>query len=61
MVFKNIFVYQPTFNTLELKEDNESEYVIGWKSKGVYTCNLISLYTAFLRKNVVLQNRNTIQ
>ena len=53
MVFKNIFVYQPTFNTLELKEDNDSEYVVGWKSKGVYTCNLISLYPAFLRKNVL--------
>ena len=54
MVFKNIFVYQQTFNTLELKEDNDSEYVIGWKSKGVYTCHLISLYTAFLHKNVLL-------
>ena len=53
MVFKNIFVYQPTFNTLELKEDNDSEYVVGWKSKEVYTCNLISLYPAFLRKNVL--------
>ena len=53
MVFKNIFVYQPTFNTLDLKEENDSEYLIGWKSKGVYTCNLISLYTAFLRKKVL--------
>ena len=53
MLLKNIFVYQPTFNTLDLKEENDSEYLIAWKSKGVYTCNLISLYTAFLRKKVL--------
>ena len=53
MVFKNIFVYQPTFNTLDLKEENDSEYLIGWKSKGVYNCNLISLYPVFLRKKVL--------
>ena len=53
MLLKNIFVYQPTFNTLDLKEQNDSEQLIGWKSKGVYTGNLISLYTAFLRKEVL--------
>ena len=25
MLLKNIFVYQPTFNTLDLKEQNDSE------------------------------------
>ena len=29
--FQNIFVYQPTFNTLELKKDKGTEFVIDWK------------------------------
>ena len=29
---QNMFVYQPTFSML----DKGTEYVIGWKSKGVY-------------------------
>ena len=33
---QNMFVYQPTFNVLELKKDKGTEYIIGWKSKGVY-------------------------
>ena len=45
--FQNMFVHQPTFNTLELKEDKGTEYVISWKSKGVYTSKLKPLYTAF--------------
>ena len=32
--FQNIFVYQPTFNTSQLKEDKGTEYDKGWKSKG---------------------------
>ena len=36
MVFKT-FVYQPAISTLEIKEDNGTDYAIGWKSKGVYT------------------------
>ena len=46
--FQNMFVHQPTSNTLELKEDKGTEYVISWKSKGVYTSKLKPLYTAFL-------------
>ena len=34
--FQNMFVYRPTFNTLELKENKGIKHVIGWKSKG--TC-----------------------
>ena len=41
--FQNIFVYKQTFNTLELKEDKDTEDVIGWKLKGVYVS--ILLYT----------------
>ena len=48
-VFQNMFVYQPTFSMLELKEDNKgTEYVIDWKSKEVYTSKLTPLLTAFL-------------
>ena len=28
MAFKICFVYQPTFTTLDLKEDNHTEYII---------------------------------
>ena len=36
MVFR-MSVYQPTLNTLEFKKDNGTDYVVGWKSEGVYT------------------------
>ena len=32
--FQNMFVYQPIFNTFDLKKDKGTEYVIGWESKG---------------------------
>ena len=38
---------QPTLDTLELKKDKGTDYVITWKSKGVYNSKLKSLYTAF--------------
>ena len=43
-----MFVYQPIFNTLKLKENKGAKYVIGWKWKGVYTSKLIPLYTVIL-------------
>ena len=46
--FQNMFVYQLTFSTLELTDDKGNDYVIGWKSKGVYSSKLTPLYTAFL-------------
>ena len=46
-VFQNMFIYQPAFNTLELQEDKSAEYVIRWKSKGVYTFKLTLLYIVF--------------
>ena len=42
------FFYQPTFNTLELKEDKCNEYVIGWKLKGEYTSKLIPFHYILL-------------
>ena len=43
-----MFVYQPTLDVLELKEDKGTDYVLCWKSKGVHASNLKPLYTAFL-------------
>ena len=31
MVFQNMFVYQPTLNTLQIKYEKTSENVISWK------------------------------
>ena len=33
---QNISIYQPKFNASELKKEKDNEYVIGWKSKGIY-------------------------
>ena len=41
------YVYQPTLNILELKEEKDTDCFIDWKSKGVYTSKLKPLYTAF--------------
>ena len=45
---QNTFVYQPTLDTLELKKDKGTDYVLSWKSNGVYNSKLKPLYTAFL-------------
>ena len=45
-----MFVYQPTFNMLELKIDKGTEYIIGWKPKAVYNSKLTALHSAFLHK-----------
>ena len=37
---QNMFVYQPIFNVLELKIGKCNEFVIGWKSNGLYNSNL---------------------
>ena len=37
---QNIFAYQPTPDTLELKKDKSTDYVNSWKSKEVYTSKL---------------------
>ena len=49
--FQNIFVYKQTFNTLELKEDKDTEDVIGWKLKGVYVS--ILLYTTLFHNKTL--------
>ena len=43
---ENMFVYQPTLDTLELKKEKGTYYVLSWKSSGVYNSKLKPLYTA---------------
>ena len=45
---QNTFVCQPILDTLELKKGEGIDYVLSWKSNGVYNSKLKSLYTAFL-------------
>ena len=40
-----MFVYQPTRYALELKKHKGTDYVLSWKSKGLYTSKLKPLYT----------------
>ena len=46
--FQNVFIYQPTRDTLELKKDKGTDYALSWKSKEVFTSKFKPLYTAFL-------------
>ena len=45
---QNTFVYQSILDKLELKKDRGIDYVLSWKSNGVYNSKLKPLYTAFL-------------
>ena len=45
---QNTFAYQPTLVTLEFKKGKGTDYVLSWKSKGVFNSELKPLYTAFL-------------
>ena len=42
------FVYEPTLDTLELKKDKGTDYILSLKSNGVYNSKLKPLYTDFL-------------
>ena len=44
---QNTFVYQPTLDTLKLKKDKGTDYILSWNSRA-NTSKLKSLYTAFL-------------
>ena len=61
--FQNMFVYQPTFNTIKCK-NTSTEYVITWKSKRVYNSKLVAINNDFAPnikyfKKVGLQFNNT--
>ena len=48
MDLKNTFLYQITLDTLELKRDKGTDYVLSLKSKGIFNSKLRPLYSAFL-------------
>ena len=45
--FQNMFVYQPTFNTLKYK-NTSTEDSVSWRTKGVYNAKHIRLNSNFL-------------
>ena len=42
---QNTFVYQPTLDTLKLKKGKGTDYVLSWKSNGVYNSRIKPLHT----------------
>ena len=40
---QNMFAYQSTFSVLELKIDKDTEYIIGWKAKGLNGSKIVAL------------------
>ena len=46
--FQNKFVYQPIVDSLELRKDKGTEYIVSRKSKRLYNSKLKLLYTALL-------------
>ena len=39
-VSQKMFVYQPTLDTSEFKKDKNIDYILSWKSKGMYNSKL---------------------
>ena len=58
---QNTFYYQSTLDTLELKKEKGSDYILSWKSNGVYNSQLKPLYTAFLHTIKFSEYRNAIK
>ena len=46
--FQKMFVYQSTFNMVELKKDKGTDYIISWKSEGLFESKLFPLHGTFL-------------
>ena len=58
---QHTFAYQPILDALELKQDKGPDYVLSWKSKGVFSFQLEPLYTAFLNNIKVSEYRTVIK
>ena len=41
---QNMFIYQPTFDNINVKETNNEYNVYAWKSKGIYSTELKPLH-----------------
>ena len=49
-----MFVYQPPFNMLELKEEKGTEYITAWKSEGLSKSRLYPLYLDIIHCKTVV-------
>ena len=58
---QNTFIYLPTLDTLELKKEKCTNYVLSWKSKEMYNSKLKPLYTAFLHSIKLSEYRMEIK
>ena len=58
---QNTFLYQPILDTLELKKDKGNDFVLRWKSKGIFNSKLKLLYTAFLHTTKHSEYRTEIK
>ena len=56
-----MFVYQRTFNVLELIIGKGTKYIIGWKSKGLYNSKPMALHSSFLPNVEYFENKVGIQ
>ena len=57
---QNTFVYQPKLETLEKKKKKKgkgNDYVLSWKSEGVFNSKLKPLYTALLNSIILSDYR----
>ena len=61
MDLKKTFVYQPTLDAFEFNKDKGTDYVLSWKSNGVFNSKLKALYTAFLNSIKRSEYRKTIK
>ena len=58
---QNTFVYQPTLDTLELKKEKSTDYILSWKLNGVYNSKLKPLYTDFLHSIKISRDKMGIK
>ena len=54
---QSTFVYKRTLDDLEFKKGKGTDYVLSWKSKGIFNSKLKPLYTAFLNSTKPLEYR----
>ena len=52
---QNIFVYQPTHDTSDLKKEKITDYILSWKSKGLYNSKLLFYYITQNFLNIELE------
>ena len=55
------FVYQPALDSLELKKVKGTDYVLSWKSSGLFNYKLEPSYTVFLKSIKISEYRTGIK